>query len=117
LLTIADQSHLGRTLPCALGNARHTLGSHQIIVAEKLYPLCRAKSDSAIHIIGLLQEFLASVYLDAGVSVSVLLANIYGPVCRGVVGDYDLEMGKGLRLNAVQRFAQIICTVVNRQGD
>jgi hypothetical protein len=74
-------------------------------------------SDSAIHIVGLLQKFLAPVYLDTGVSVGVLLANIHGLVCRGVVGDYDLEMRKGLRLNAVKRFAQIICTVVNRQSD
>jgi hypothetical protein len=93
---------LNTTKPETIILAVHKTGyfqvSHQIIAAQKLYPFCRTQVASAIRIGFLLQQLVTSVDLYAGVWLSVLLAN---QVCD---------------LNAVQRFAQIVCTVINRQS-
>src|SRR5215472_12013503 len=86
-------------------------------MAEKLYPLCRAQVDGAIHILSLGQKQLASRNLEARVQPSILLTNIQGLVSGGIVGDYYFEICKCLRANAVQRVAQIIHAVENGQGD
>jgi hypothetical protein len=70
-----------------------------------------------IHIVGLLQKLFASLNVETGISSGVLPADIWRIVSGSIVGNHYFEIREGLRAKTVERFAQVVRTVVNRQGN